>query len=66
MHKLYCDRCGKEIKDAKIGLLHHQTHYGKVLFDSIRVPKDEWIDWHELCVECENSFMAWYNHPEKD
>ena len=66
VHKLYCDRCGKEIQDPKLGLLRHKVHYGGVAFDSLRFPKDEWATWHEICMDCEDSFVKWYNHPEKD
>lgn len=66
MTKLYCDRCGKEIKDVKAGLIRHHTYYGKLIFDSLRAPADDWTSWHEICVDCEMSFMRWYNHPEVD
>ena len=63
MQKLYCDRCGKEIKE-KVGLLRHKVHYGKVKLDPISLPSDEWVTWHEICPDCEDSFVRWYNHPE--
>ena len=66
MNKLFCDRCGKEIIDVKRGLIRHKVHYGSVIFDSIRIQMDEFATWHEICVDCENSFVRWYNHPEKD
>lgn len=66
MKKLFCDRCGKEIKDVKRGMIHHKVHYGSVLFDSISIQNDVFATHHEICIDCENSFVRWYNHPEKD
>ena len=27
---------------------------------------NQYGSWREICVDCEDSFVRWYNHPEKD
>lgn len=66
MIKRYCGRCGKEIKDPKIGLLRCHTYRYKVMLELIQASVDDWTTGAELCVDCEGSFIRWYNHPEMD
>ena len=63
MQKIYCDRCGKEIAKKPVTLLRHRVHYGET-----RIVDSKSLDdyRHDLCLDCENSFVLWYNHPEKD
>ena len=63
MNKTYCDRCGKEIKETPKSVLRHRVYYGETLLSSIRERDDI---WHDICVDCEDSFVTWFNHPEKD
>lgn len=62
MYKYYCDRCGKTIETPGT-LLRHKVIYGKTKLTSDREADDL---WHDICKNCEDSFVVWFNHPEKD
>ena len=63
MKKIFCDRCGKEIKDRQtLAWLRNRTIYATLLKDSNRCKEFE----HDICSDCEDKFIYWFNHPEED
>lgn len=62
MNKIFCDRCGKEIK-SHAAWLRHRVHYAETKLILCGRADDF---WHDLCPNCEDSFTRWYNHPERD
>lgn len=64
MNKKYCDRCGAEITDSKYGWLRRTLFFSTHrLISSGREWKD---DDKEICPACEEQYIQWFLHPEKD
>ena len=62
--KFFCDRCGKEMSKGKDAILTHTRTKHKISFWKF---KDEYVNFeHDLCKECGDSLVDWFNHPEKD
>lgn len=62
--KYFCDRCGKEMLKGKDAILTHKRTVHKISFWKY---KDEYVNLeHDLCKECGDSLVNWFNHPEKD
>ena len=57
--KYFCDRCGKEMLKVKDSILTHKRSLWKY--------KPDYVNFeHDLCEECGDSLIDWFNHPEKD
>lgn len=55
MIKIYCDRCGEEIKTSFLKGIGKE-HLEKVQFND---------DKYHLCPECYNDFIVWKNDGRK-
>lgn len=57
-----CDRCGKTIPksgEVKRRFIHKTYFAGKIIFDFYDF--DEYERDIDLCAECNNSFIDWFN-----
>ena len=66
MTKTFCDRCGKEITKKYGWLIHRQLYASMRLLPGKE--HTEWSDRNDLCIcmECEDSYIRWFMHPETD
>ena len=53
--KIICDRCGNEIIDKQLNHLNYKSYYATLLNTGV----SEKI--YDICPECEQSFIKWYN-----
>lgn len=59
-----CDRCGAPIpytNQVPRRLCHRTTVKGSILFDSFDSHRFECNGEVDLCKECDNSFIDWFN-----
>ena len=66
IEKIYCDRCGAEIKDKnRVSLLIRRKFY--IIHELIPMYKRD--DWKRedsyLCLNCENEYIKWFNQPKE-
>ena len=63
-NKKVCDRCGKEITPMS----WYATFKGRLMFPSNSLKKDIGLcaEDVELCAECDDSFIDWFNSGKGD
>ena len=64
MTKVFCDRCGKEIK-KEYGWISRKIYYTNIRL----CPGKEHAEWSKkedsyICPECENSYIRWFMNPK--
>jgi hypothetical protein len=70
MTKVFCDRCGAEIKTDEtggwpIGLIKRRSLQATICMFPHK-ESTEWIDQRDkvICPACEDSFVEWFSNPE--